>query len=83
MSLVGPRPEIPEMLRYYGASAETVLAVKPGLTSLAKVSGRDQLTFSETLEYDIMYVLRQSLWLDAKILVRTALTLFRDGWVRS
>ena len=49
MSIVGPRPEIPEMIPYYGDAAPIILSVKPGVTSLAKVTGRDELTFSKTL----------------------------------
>ena len=80
MSLVGPRPEIPEMMPYYGDAAALLLSVKPGVTSLPKVTGRDQLTFSETLALDLDYVRSRSLSLDLRILGRTALTLLRDGW---
>lgn len=80
LSLVGPRPEIPEMLPYYGEHRDTVLSVKPGVTSLAKVSGRDELTFSETLALDLEYVRKRSLWLDLKILFWTTATVLRqDG----
>lgn len=71
MALVGPRPEIPEMIRYYGAAADVILSVKPGITSLAKVTGRDELTFARTLELDLAYVERRSLLFDMKILVAT------------
>lgn len=80
MSLVGPRPEIPEMIHYYGEATGLLLTVKPGVTSLPKVTGRDQLTFAETLALDLEYVRSRSLLLDLKILVRTANTLFADGW---
>ncbi len=71
MSLVGPRPEIPEMLPYYGARLEAFLAAKPGITSLAKCSGRDELNFADTLELELEYVAKRSLGLDVKILGRT------------
>lgn len=74
MTLVGVRPEIPEMLPYYGEHAATILSVKPGITSLAKVSGRDELTFARTLELDLAYVRRRSLRLDLRILVATLMT---------
>lgn len=74
MSLVGPRPEIPEMMRYYGDALPTILSVKPGVTSFAKVSGRDELTLSQTIAADLEYVRRQSLALDLKILVATVVT---------
>jgi lipopolysaccharide/colanic/teichoic acid biosynthesis glycosyltransferase len=74
MSVVGPRPEIPEMLEYYGEAREIVLSVKPGITSLAKVTGRDELSFGQTLALDVRYVVEKSPWLDAKIVAATAAT---------
>ncbi len=71
MSLVGPRPEIPEMIPYYGDAAEAVLSVKPGITSLAKLLGRDHLNFAETLDLDVQYVRDRSLALDFRILFGT------------
>jgi lipopolysaccharide/colanic/teichoic acid biosynthesis glycosyltransferase len=72
MSLVGPRPEIPEMIPYYGEAAERVLSVKPGVTSLAKLVGRDNLDFGETLKLDLKYIRIRSLALDFSILFGTA-----------
>lgn len=74
LALVGPRPEIPELIPYYGEHATTVLSVRPGVTSLAKVTGRDELTFTDTLRLDVEYVERRSLALDLRILAATALT---------
>ena len=71
MSLVGPRPEIPEMLPHYGDRAELVLSVKPGITSLAKLVGRDQITFAETLDLDVRYVRERSLGTDFRLLLGT------------
>ncbi len=71
MSLVGPRPEIPEMLPYYGRHANSVLTVKPGITSLAKCVGRDDLTFRETLELDLHYIRERELRMDLAILFGT------------
>lgn len=73
MSLVGPRPEIPELIPYYGRSAKTVLSVKPGITSLAKLLGRDNITFQETLELDLRYIRERSLGADFGILLGTVL----------
>jgi lipopolysaccharide/colanic/teichoic acid biosynthesis glycosyltransferase len=73
MSLVGPRPEIPELMPYYGRSAKTVLSVKPGITSLAKLLGRDNITFQETLELDLRYIRERSLRTDLGILLGTVL----------
>ncbi len=71
MSLVGPRPEIPELLPYYGRSAGLILSVRPGITSLAKVLGRDHFTFNETLELDLRYVRERSLRMDLGVLLGT------------
>ena len=71
MSLVGPRPEIPELIPYYARAAGPILSVKPGITSLAKLIGRDHLTFEETLKLDLRYVRTRSLMLDFRILVGT------------
>lgn len=71
MSLVGPRPEIPELIPYYQGHAKTVLSVKPGITSLAKWLGRDDLTFQETLELDLQYVRERCLRMDLAILFGT------------
>jgi lipopolysaccharide/colanic/teichoic acid biosynthesis glycosyltransferase len=71
MSLVGPRPEIPEMIPYYGEAAREVLSVKPGVTSLAKLVGRDHLNFTDTLALDVEYVRTRSLAMDSRILLAT------------
>ena len=71
MSLVGPRPEIPELIPYYGRAAKVVLSVKPGITSLAKLIGRDHITFQETLELDLRYIRERSLRTDFGILLGT------------
>jgi lipopolysaccharide/colanic/teichoic acid biosynthesis glycosyltransferase len=71
MSLVGPRPEIPEVLALYGPYREEYLSVKPGVTCLSKCTGRDRLTKRETIEFDIEYVRKRSLAVDFGILWRT------------
>jgi lipopolysaccharide/colanic/teichoic acid biosynthesis glycosyltransferase len=72
MSLVGPRPEIPELLPYYGDAAPEILSVRPGITSLAKLVGRDHLSFQETLTLDRRYIRERSLALDFRLLFGTA-----------
>jgi lipopolysaccharide/colanic/teichoic acid biosynthesis glycosyltransferase len=71
MSLVGPRPEIPEMLPFYEPHQLCKFAVKPGLTGLAQTCGRNILRFVETNAKDVEYVQRRSLAFDLRILVRT------------
>jgi lipopolysaccharide/colanic/teichoic acid biosynthesis glycosyltransferase len=71
MSLVGPRPEIPEVMALYGKYREEYLSVRPGVTCLSKCTGRDRLTKRETIEYDLGYVRQRSFRLDTQILWRT------------
>ncbi len=80
MALVGPRPEIPEMLPYYDARGLRKFTVRPGVTGLAQVSGRGNLSFRDTVACDVEYVDRQSLGLDVRILFATLYrTALRDG----
>ena len=80
MALVGPRPEMLEMLRYYTAETLDKFSVRPGITGLAQVNGRGDLTFAETVEMDLEYVRTRSVRTDAKILLRTALMVLQaDG----
>jgi lipopolysaccharide/colanic/teichoic acid biosynthesis glycosyltransferase len=71
MSLVGPRPEIPDVLALYGPYREEYLSIKPGITCLSKCTGRDRLTKRETIEFDLDYIRRRSFSLDWTILWRT------------
>ncbi len=73
ISLVGPRPEIPEMVRYYRAEHLVKFTVKPGLTGLAQVSGRNVLPWLRVAEADAIYAEQRSFLLDLRILVRTFL----------
>jgi lipopolysaccharide/colanic/teichoic acid biosynthesis glycosyltransferase len=74
MSLVGPRPELPEMVRYYTGAQTMKFAVRPGVTGLAQVTGRAVLPFQEAISADLTYCRERSLSLDLQILVRTAKT---------
>jgi lipopolysaccharide/colanic/teichoic acid biosynthesis glycosyltransferase len=71
MSLVGPRPEIPEVLNMYGDHKTEYLSVKPGVTCRSKVSGRDILTKSQTILLDIDYIRNRSFREDVIILIKT------------
>jgi len=80
MSLVGPRPDIPEMIKYYGREHKKKFWVKPGLTGLAQINGRGLLTFYKTLETDVEYVENKGLGLDLKVILRTIkVTILRIG----
>lgn len=72
MSLIGPRPDIPEMVKYYTNNQMKKLDVKPGVTGLAQTSGRGLMTFQETLQADVYYAENESWCLDLKILIKTA-----------
>jgi sugar transferase EpsL len=71
MSLVGPRPLLPEYLALYTSEHRRRHTVRPGLTGLAQVSGRNALSWPDRLDLDIRYVDTCSIWNDLTILVRT------------
>lgn len=74
MSLVGPRPPIPYEVECYDIwHRRRILEMKPGLTGLWQVTGRSQTTFDELVRLDLRYTREWSLWLDIKILFRTAI----------
>jgi lipopolysaccharide/colanic/teichoic acid biosynthesis glycosyltransferase len=80
MSLVGPRPLLPEYLPRYTAFQRRRHEVKPGITGWAQVNGRNSLTWEQKFDLDVWYVDHQSFWLDLKILCLTVLqVLRRDG----
>lgn len=72
MSLVGPRPLLPQYLPRYSQRQARRHEVRPGITGWAQVRGRNALSWDEKLELDVWYVDHWSLWLDAKILAATA-----------
>lgn len=71
MSLVGPRMSTAEELDRYGRYRQLILQVKPGITGYWQVNGRQDVSFKEHMAMDVYYVEYWSLWLDAKILVKT------------
>ncbi len=71
MSLVGPRPTLPDQVEKYDAFRRQRLLVRPGVTGLAQVSGSTALSWDERILYDVAYVRRCSLRLDAYIIFRT------------
>lgn len=77
MSLVGPRPEIPEIVLLYPPEAHRRHRCLPGLTGLAQVMGRGDLTTQESLRYDLQYCQEWSLGLDLKILWLTVRAVFK------
>lgn len=77
MSLVGPRPPLPDEVARYPADARRRLAVKPGMTGLWQVSGRADLPWEEAVRLDLWYVENWSLTLDLVILLRTLTAVYR------
>lgn len=77
MSLVGPRPLLEKYLPRYSVRQARRHDVKPGITGLAQIMGRNALSWEEKLEWDVRYVEQQTLWLDLKILIKTAQVVLR------
>ncbi|NLL51766.1 MAG: sugar transferase [Peptococcaceae bacterium] len=71
MSLVGPRPEVPEIVEQYTPEQRQRLDMLPGVTGLAQINGRSELTLIETISYDLEYVRNWSIYKDVQILIRT------------
>jgi len=71
MSLVGPRPTLPEQVARYSKEHRRRLEIKPGLTGWALINGRNKLSWPERIKLDIWYIDHWSLCLDLKILIKT------------
>ena len=71
MSIIGPRPTLPEQVRHYSSRQRGRLAVRPGLTGWAQVCGRNSLSWAERIELDLWYIDRRCWRLDLRILLRT------------
>ncbi len=78
MSLVGPRPAIPREVEQYTTYQKQRLFVKPGLTCIWQVSGRNNIEFDQWVELDIEYIKTRSLWLDIKLILLTIPALLGD-----
>ena len=71
MSVVGPRPIVWDELERYGRAMDEVLAVRPGLTGLWQVSGRNNLSYETRVRLDLRYARSRNVWLDLRIILRT------------
>jgi lipopolysaccharide/colanic/teichoic acid biosynthesis glycosyltransferase len=83
MSLVGPRPPVPyEVEKYEPWHLRRILEAKPGITGLWQVGGRSRTSFDEMVRIDLRYVQNWSLWLDLRILLKTAKAVFssKGAW---
>ena len=80
MSFVGPRPTLPYQVENYTERQKKRMLMRPGVTGWAQVNGRNDLTWSEKIEYDIEYVEKFSLWFDIRICFKTvSVVLKQDG----
>lgn len=77
MSLIGPRPLVPEYLPFYTDYHRNRHNVRPGITGLAQINGRQAIKFSQRFELDVQYVNNISFGLDLEILIKTILKVFK------
>ena len=83
MSLVGPRPALSNQLDLIKKrELHEIFSIKPGLTGLAQINGRDNLSLDEKVNYDNHYKLNQSTFLDIKIMIQTILVVLKSKDVR-
>ncbi|MCL1789759.1 MAG: sugar transferase [Peptococcaceae bacterium] len=76
MSVVGPRPEVPEIASEYTEEQRGRLDMPPGITGLAQVNGRSDLTLGETIAYDLEYIRTWTFARDLRILLKTVVVIF-------
>jgi lipopolysaccharide/colanic/teichoic acid biosynthesis glycosyltransferase len=79
MSFVGPRPQLAEFLPHYTDEEKLRHTIRPGLTGLAQVNGRNSIPWNKRFEFDIEYANNISFWLDVKIFILTLATVFGKG----
>jgi len=82
MAIVGPRPEVPEIVAQYPPAYHHRHRVRPGLTGLAQIKGRSDLTVGETIAHDLAYARRRSARLDVSILLATVAVVLRRRGAR-
>jgi lipopolysaccharide/colanic/teichoic acid biosynthesis glycosyltransferase len=75
MSVVGPRPLVPEETDRYGTAIDLVLTIRPGITGLWQVSGRNDIPYAQRIRIDVNYVNRRNFWLDFRIILRTVVVM--------
>ncbi|NLD64898.1 MAG: sugar transferase [Bacteroidales bacterium] len=83
MSLVGPRPLLPEYLPLYNAHQARRHEVRPGITGWAQVNGRNAISWEQKFDLDVWYVDHLSFWLDMKILFMTLVNVIRREGINS
>lgn len=78
MSLVGPRPSLPDEVKEFETWMLERLEVKPGLTCYWQVMGRNEIDFEDWMKLDVRYVREKNIWIDIKLIFRTFFVLFGD-----
>jgi lipopolysaccharide/colanic/teichoic acid biosynthesis glycosyltransferase len=81
MSLIGPRPTLPEQVHHYSQRQRGRLAIRPGITGWAQVNGRNSLSWPERIELDLWYIAHRSVRLDLQIIARTVGNLVRPSGI--
>jgi len=77
MSLIGPRPHLPEEVEKYAKDDRRILAIKPGVTGFSQIHGRATLSFEEEMNFEIFYAKNWTIWLDAVIFFKTIVLIFK------
>lgn len=83
MSIVGPRPQMKEFLEHYTPEQMRRHEVRPGMTGLAQVSGRNNLSWEEKFELDVKYVDNHHIWLDFRIMLKTFLVMVKKEGINA
>ena len=83
MSLIGPRPLLPEYLSLYNDFQKRRHRVKPGITGWAQVNGRNAISWKKKFEYDVWYVENVTFLLDLKILIKTGIKVFKSEGINA
>ena len=83
MSLIGPRPLLPEYLPLYNEEQKKRHLVKPGITGWAQVNGRNTISWQQKFEYDVWYVENRSFLLDLKIFFKTFIKVFKSEGINT
>ncbi|HEN9520584.1 sugar transferase [Acinetobacter baumannii] len=83
MSIVGPRPQLADFMEHYTPRQMRRHEVRPGMTGLAQVNGRNNLSWEEKFELDVEYVENHNMWLDFKIMVKTVLVMLKKEGINA
>ncbi|MFA3183621.1 sugar transferase [Citrobacter freundii] len=83
MSIVGPRPQLADFMQHYTPRQMRRHEVRPGMTGLAQVSGRNNLSWEEKFELDVEYVEKHNIWLDFKIMIKTVQVMLKKEGINA